>query len=487
MEHPWAGSDNRCHCGRLFPQRGALAKHRRTCQKSKKRLSSALDKAKQAWTEKKQRRLGIADAQTLSTGSGLVRAPSPMIEDTPQVCHCFIANIPHSYLVNWQLMSDSEDNHNLGDPAPIDDDAHMTLLERRPWIRRTNRQLPLRFRDVLPQPLPPPSLQSVTILQPASSSVESSASQPEASESRVRDVIPRNIFGLARKYSSEATPSHDPEDHVSMQDVSNLSIHADDPNSKACFSPYPNRNAFLLGDWYWNDGVQKSQASFKRLVEIVGSPEFQPADVRGIEWHKIDKQLASDDEWEWMDEDAGWMQTPITISVPYQRRRGVPREPLAGPRDYVVGNFYRRNLISVIKNKILGLPESHLFHFEPYELTWKRAIDEHPIRVQGELYTSPAFIDAHQELQDSPREPGCDLPRVVVALMFWSDVTHLTAFGDAKLWPVYMFFGNESKYHRCRPSCHLCEHVAYFQHVGVHLAESPCLSLIDFLIASRLL
>jgi hypothetical protein len=61
-----------------------------------------------------------------------------------------------------------------------------------------------------------------------------------------------------------------------------------------------------------------------------------------------------------------------------------------------------------------------------------------PVRVQGELYTSPAFVDAHQELQDSPAEPGCNLPRVIAALMFWSDATHLTAFGNAKLWPLYM-------------------------------------------------
>jgi hypothetical protein len=49
--------------------------------------------------------------------------------------------------------------------------------------------------------------------------------------------------------------------------------------------------------------------------------------------------------------------------------------------------------------------------------------------------------------------------------MFWSDATHLTAFGNAKLWPCYMFFGNESKYRRCKPSCNLCSHVAYFQTV----------------------
>jgi hypothetical protein len=171
-----------------------------------------------------------------------------------------------------------------------------------------------------------------------------------------------------------------------------------------------------------------------------------------------------------MSEEAGWTRTSVDISVPYQRRRGVAHEPHAGPRNYVVQDFYHRKLVSVIKEKLSSLNESNHFHFEPYELSWKGANGQDPVQVQSELYTSPAFIDAHQEVQNLPREPGCNLPRVVVALMFWSDVTHLTTFGDAKLWPLYMFFGNESKYHRCKPSHHLCEHVAYFQTVSMPIS-----------------
>jgi hypothetical protein len=88
------------------------------------------------------------------------------------------------------------------------------------------------------------------------------------------------------------------------------------------------------------------------------------------------------------------------------------------------------------------------------------------VKIYGELYQSPAFMDAHQKLQESPGEPDCNLPRAVVSLMFWSDATHLTNFGNAKLWPVYLYFGNESKYRRCKPSCHLGNHVAYFQKVS---------------------
>jgi hypothetical protein len=46
-----------CMCGRTFSQPGALHYHTRSCPKTKKRVSEALAKAKDAWT-RKRRRLG---------------------------------------------------------------------------------------------------------------------------------------------------------------------------------------------------------------------------------------------------------------------------------------------------------------------------------------------------------------------------------------------------------------------------------------------
>ncbi|KIM67436.1 hypothetical protein SCLCIDRAFT_46324, partial [Scleroderma citrinum Foug A] len=105
------------------------------------------------------------------------------------------------------------------------------------------------------------------------------------------------------------------------------------------------------------------------------------------------------------------------------------------------------------------------FHYQPYNLLWQRGGSPAPINVHGELYTSQAFLQTHKDLQQSPPEPGCDLECVVIALMFWSDATQLTTFGNAKLWPCYMFFGNKLKYRRCKPSCCLCSHTAYFNHI----------------------
>ena len=334
-------------------------------------------------------------------------------------------------------------------------------MERRPWTRRVDRQLPARFRDCLPQP--PPALPPPNIAQPSISSQSSSCTQDEPPLRRTF-TSHANLFGLSRRYETTELPSHDPDEHLSLQQLSNIPARSISSSSgHHLFHPYPNYSSFLLGDWFWNGGEKKSIGSFKDLINIVSDPEFQQADVQNIHWDRINNDLAANEVDDWLDEDAGWSRTPVSISVPHQPRRGLPSDFQAGPRDYVVGEFYHRSLVSIIREKISALTNSSHFHFEPYELLWRRPMDQDPIHVQGELYTSPAFIDAHRELQNSPKELGCDLPRVIVSLMFWSDATQLTAFGSAQLWPLYLFFGNDSKYLRCKPSCHLCEHVAYFQ------------------------
>ena len=356
-------------------------------------------------------------------------------------------------------------------------------MERGPWMRRLNRQLPLRFRDPLPVPPPPlpPSQFAQSIASPDSNTLQAaeSGTNPLLSgfrslHQRLRQVFitERNISGLSRRYHATELPSRDPEEHNQLDELSDIQPHTSPSSSTpSSFYPYPNHNSFRLGEWYWNGHVQKSQSSFKDLLNIVGDHDFHSADVRGTKWDQINDALATENEEEWLDEDAGWTRSPVTFSVPHHPRHGVPSDDDAGPREYIVEDFYHRSLVSVIREKLSSTTGTQHFHYEPYELNWQPGETQRPARVQGELYTSPAFIDAHRELQTSP-ELGCDLPRVVVALMFWSDVTHLTSFGDAKIWPLYMYFGNESKYRRCKPSSHLCHHVAYFQSVSATTSDT---------------
>ena len=45
--------------------------------------------------------------------------------------------------------------------------------------------------------------------------------------------------------------------------------------------------------------------------------------------------------------------------------------------------------------------------------------------------------------------------------MLWSDSTQLTSFGNASLWPIYLFVGNQSKYVRSKTSLLTAQHLAY--------------------------
>ena len=53
-----------------------------------------------------------------------------------------------------------------------------------------------------------------------------------------------------------------------------------------------------------------------------------------------------------------------------------------------------------------------------------------------------------------------DTEVTVLAMMLWSDSTHLTSFGTASLWPVYLYFGNLSKYPHSdqMPMLHITSH-----------------------------
>ena len=362
----------------------------------------------------------------------------------------------------------------LDDPHSLQDDSHLSMVERRPWTLKAGcRRLPKRFRDLLPEPAI-----AAQPLQGSSSNAHSNLLSDESTPHlispttdqsmghRIRGFFKtqRDNFGLFRKYFSERPPSHDPEEHATSNDLRDVSDHTSPSAlSPKDFYPYPNQSAYRLGDWYWNGGVQKSRTSFNELLDIVGDPEFSPADVRNTKWDRVNRVLADE---EWTDDDAGWQCTPVSISVPFQARRNATTNVDGSPEECVVGELYHRNLVSVIRETLSNASRDDHFHYEPYALQWQPENASEPVNVYGELCTSKAFIEAHNALQDSPPEPRCNLPRHIVALMFASDSTKLTSFGDAKLWPLYLFFGNESKYRRCKPSCRLSNHVAYFQSVS---------------------
>ncbi len=342
----------------------------------------------------------------------------------------------------------------------LEDGSSLPLAKGRP--RRQNRRLPKRFRNENPvalASLPPVMVETLPEVPnvPFLSALGVKLAQSTGLDS------PRNKFGLFRKFFLETFPSHDPDAEIQPEVQHKETSSA----PTTLFEPYPNKSAFLLGEWYWNGGIQKTKEGFQRLIDIISDKNFEPADIANTSWNSVNKSLGETTQSEdvWIDEpDAGWKETPITLSIPFHMNTLQP-----GLQNYTFPPFHHRSIVSVLKEKMSNYHDFQQFHLEPYELHWqhKNMADKKSIRVHGELYASEAFLAANKEIQSATGEPGCSLPRVLIGLMFGSDSTQLTSFGDASLWPCYMYFGNESKYRRCKPSCNLSNHIAYFQKVSI--------------------
>ena len=341
--------------------------------------------------------------------------------------------------------------------VPEDDDARPA---------RRARRLPKRYADMRPVagaalppslfPPPPPRPRSPTpVAQPSDD-----AAVPGAVTHREEGFVdsPANKFHLFRRFHSACFPSHDPESHVSFQDL--------EETDSSPYGPYPNNSSYQLAKWQWLYGHTKSQEAFDALLKIVSHPDFSPAEIAATNFKRIGDMLARGDERLQHtlspSTSAHWIKTPIRIPVPFHKRMHQP-----GTADYAAGTLHHRSVVDVIRERVTN-PEVHPhLHFTPYEQYWKPNNNPEPVRVHGELYTSAAFLEAHREVQAAAPEPGCNLERVVLGLMFASDGTHLADFGDAKMLPVYMALGNESKYRRGQPSNQCFEHIAYFESVRV--------------------
>ncbi len=280
-----------------------------------------------------------------------------------------------------------------------------------------------------------------------------------------------------REYTTQAFPTHDPDEKTHLTSILDEKPPAQDGNSGGLpattpsYYPYPNWSSFRLGTWFWNNSTM-SQSSFQELLEILVDPEFDCADLGGVNWKVINEKLVlgesqppsnivADDSLD------NWQESQITISVPIYTRANIP-----GSFEYEAATLCHRSILSAIRTKITDPEGFANFHLEPYRVLWQPGRAPRTVRVHGEVYTSDAFIDAHEELQRSPPEPDCELQRVIVALVFASDATHISDYGYEKLWPLYLAFGNESKYRRSEESCRAFEHIAYFEKVRV--AIFPC-------------
>ncbi|KAF7325547.1 hypothetical protein MKEN_00404100 [Mycena kentingensis (nom. inval.)] len=362
----------------------------------------------------------------------------------------------------------------------------------RPKRSTRARQLPARYRDIVPD-LPP-----VAETQPAPADDPPQPDDPEL-EPDMRFPSPGpaptpsfyrtrpNFEGLYKTYPCR--PTHDPDENATLASRCLTSELAQPEQEQLtvpahpAYFPFSSYSSAWLMSWFLENTTLTLQ-SLRRLVDKVFRrrtfklsellEDFDPQ----REWDRLERA-----ERDFADDlPRGWKTGEVTIKLPPPPGRKMSEAD--APSVTVKGIAYRP-LLDILEEAVKN-KSFQFFHTTPFFLRQDPTYDpDSPDEiiddadpeldqfgiphlppghddVYGEFYTSEEMMRLHNRLP--PRAP--DGPEhVVAAYFFWSDGTNLGQWGSASLWPKYTGFGNVSKYIRCKPTAHACYHSAYFPSV----------------------
>ena len=343
--------------------------------------------------------------------------------------------------------------------------------------RRQRR--PTTYQDDLPaEPLP---LISRILTESACNEAQAPGLEPA---SDAFQTLP-DKFGVYRVYPN-GRPSYTPDELYTISDsVGSLNISANKPgaSSRSWFSPFgasleavtevvaqsapfANMSTLHLMSWFYSSSNTKSHAELDRLVnEVILSPDFSPAELVGFraakEANLMDEYLASGAQRAQTSSSARdqWLETSVIISLPCD---GVKHASEAVAPKFEVKGLYHRRIVEVVRSA-LAEPAAQKFHLFPFREYWKPSPDKPAERVYSEAFTADYFLGQYEKiLHTNPQKKR--IP-VMIGMMIWSDSTHLASFGTASIWPVYLYFGNQSKYTRAKPSEFAAHHLAYIPKV----------------------
>jgi len=285
-------------------------------------------------------------------------------------------------------------------------------------------------------------------------------------------------FGLYRIYPTR--PTQAPDENLTLEDVTDaptleqkhISSHGThtgfsppEISDEELFQPFTNPTCGLLMAWQYSGSNAKSATELDRLAQYIRDPLFNPKDLEGFNHARESRQLDDylKDKSNPFREEYGWQQSTVKIRLPNEK---VKFSSENSAPELEVPDIYHRSLVDIVTQAFQN-DVSTSFNMTPFREYWNTP-DDRTLEVFSESYSSPAMMKAYEEVNMLPREPGDDLERVVASIMVWSDSTHLANFGNASLWPFYIFLGNQSKYTRGKPTARACHHLAYIPNVSTH-------------------
>lgn len=236
--------------------------------------------------------------------------------------------------------------------------------------------------------------------------------------------------------------------------------------------PFKNDSIFELLKTLQLGPSSKTAPGMNAVAHLICSGKVKPEEMMGFnattELRRLD-QFASESPI------AGgpWKTGSVKIKMPCARANNPKFSTESDAPEFEVPGVRYRSLIDLITSKVQDPSGSQSFVHTPFTEWWCPPGSTTPVRIYGEAHSSNVAARLFEQIKGIP--PPVDGPQVdnvVVLLMLGSDETHLANFGTASLWPIYMFFGNMSKYDTCKPSEFAACHVAYLPKVYCNLVNA---------------
>jgi len=205
------------------------------------------------------------------------------------------------------------------------------------------------------------------------------------------------------------------------------------------------------------------------VKDVILAPDFKPEDFVGFSPSKERGVMDSFQESgpSPFAFDDTWIKGAVEISLPCD---GIKQYEAEAPKFSVEVHY--RKILDVVK-AALSEPAAEKFHVFPFKEFWQPAPGEPEERVYSEIYNGDRWNEEYEKIHATNQKgPHHDLDAFLVALMIWSDSTGLAQFGNAQLWPIYLYLGNQSKYSRAKPSSFAAHHIAYMPKVIVRSSMS---------------
>uniref|UniRef100_A0A0W0F6L2 Uncharacterized protein n=1 Tax=Moniliophthora roreri TaxID=221103 RepID=A0A0W0F6L2_MONRR len=210
------------------------------------------------------------------------------------------------------------------------------------------------------------------------------------------------------------------------------------------YAPFPNITTFHLIHFLYNEKSIPASVATKLVKDVFLQPEFEKSDLDNFnterDLRRLDRHLAeratAKSTLPFESSDV-WHKTELSIPMPCPNHKYASEDDV--PQLKVP--FWHRKLMPLIRE----LVKDEIFfqyHVKPHKLFVQKTESSQPMRVYRKVYTSNRAMRISREKQVNSK--GLEL--LFIWLMFSSDATHLTNFGTASLWPIYIVPGNLSKY-----------------------------------------